>query len=338
MKAVRFHEHGGPEVLRLEEVPDPEPGSGEVLVRVRACALNHLDLWQRRGIPGVPLPHCPGSDVAGEVVRGETHGVAEGQRVLVQPGISCGRCVACLGGEDNLCRSYGLVGYQSEGGYAELITVPVENIVPIPDQIGFVEAAAFPLTFLTAWHMLVTRAELRPGETVLILAAGSGVGQAAIQVARAQGARIIVTAGSQQKLARARELGAHEGIDHYRQDIAKEVRRFTDRRGVDVVFEHVGQATWEQSMKSLCRGGRLVTCGATAGPSVSIDIRHLFSRQISLVGSYMGSKGELLRAAELFFDGTFTPVIDRAYALEAAAEAQGRLEDKAQFGKIVLEP
>jgi len=336
MRVVRFHEHGGLEVLRHEEIPDPEPGPGEVLVRVRACALNHIDLWQRRGIPGVPLPHCPGSDVAGEVVRGEPHGVAEGQRVLVQPGISCGRCVACLGGEDNLCRSYGLVGYQSEGGYAELVTVPVENIVPIPDRIGFVEAAAFPLTFLTAWHMLVTRAELRPGETVLILAAGSGVGQAAIQVARAQGARVIVTAGSAQKLARARELGAHEGIDHYTQDIAKEVRRFTDRRGVDVVFEHVGQATWESSMKSLRRGGRLVTCGATTGPSVSIDIRHLFSRQISLVGSYIGSKGELLVAAALFFDGTFTPVIDRTYPLAAAAEAQGRLEDRAQFGKIVL--
>ena len=300
MKVVRFHEHGGLGVLRHEEIPDSEPGPGEVLVRVRACALNHLDLWQRRGIPGVLLPHCPGSDVAGEVVRSEPHGVAEGQRVLVQPGISCGRCVACLGGEDNLCRSYGLVGYQSEGGYAELVTVPVENIVPIPDRIGFVEAAAFPLTFLTAWHMLVTRAELRPGETVLILAAGSGVGQAAIQVARAQGARVIVTAGSEQKLARARKLGAHEGIDHYTQDIAKEVRRFTDRRGVDVVFEHVGQATWESSMKRLRRGGRLVTCGATTGPSVSIDIRHLFSRQISLVGSFMGSKGELLKAAELF--------------------------------------
>ncbi len=337
MKAVRFHEHGGLDVLRTEEVPDPEPGPGEVLVRVRACALNHLDLWQRRGIPGVPLPHCPGSDVAGEVVRGEAPGVAEGQRVLVQPGISCGRCAACLGGEDNLCRSFGLVGYQSEGGYAELITVPVENIVPIPDRIGFVEAAAFPLTFLTAWHMLVTRAELRPGETVLILAAGSGVGQAAVQVARAQGARVIATAGSEQKLAQARELGAHEGIDHDSQDIAKEVRRFTDRRGVDVVFEHVGQATWEQSMKSLRRGGRLVTCGATSGPSVSIDIRHLFQRQISLIGSYMGSKGELLTAAALFFDGSFNPVVDRTFPLEAAAEAQGCLEDRAQFGKIVLE-
>ena len=338
MKAVRFHEHGGLEVLRYEDVPDPEPAPGEVLVKVRACALNHLDLWQRRGIPGVPLPHCPGTDVSGEVVRGKTHGVAEGLRVFLQPGISCGRCVACLGGEDNLCRSYGLVGHQAEGGYAEFVTVPVENVVPIPDQIGFVEAAAFPLTFLTAWHMLVTRAQLRPGETVLILAAGSGVGQAAIQVARAQGARVIVTAGSDDKLARARELGAHEGIDHYREDIAKEVRRFTDRRGVDVVFEHVGQVTWEASMKSLRRGGRLVTCGATTGPSGSIDIRHLFTRQISLIGSYVGSKGELLQAAELFFDGKLSPVVDRTYPLQAAAEAQHRLEDKAQFGKIVLVP
>jgi NADPH:quinone reductase-like Zn-dependent oxidoreductase len=337
MKAVRFHEHGGLDVLRQEDVPDPEPGPGEVLIRVRTCALNHLDLWQRRGIPGVRLPHCPGSDVAGEVVRASAGGVVEGQRVLVQPGLSCGRCAACLGGEDNLCRSYGLVGYQSEGGYAEFVTVPVENVVPIPDHIGFREAAAFPITFLSAWHMLVTKAALRPGETVLILAAGSGLGQAAIQVALAQGARVIVTAGSDEKLARARELGAHEGIDHYREDIAKEVRRFTDRGGVDVVFEHVGQATWEASMKSLKRGGRLVTCGATTGPSVSMDIRHLFSRQISLIGSYMGSKGELLRAAELFFDGRFTPVVDSSFPLEAAVDAQRRLEDKSQFGKIVLD-
>ncbi len=337
MKAVRFHEHGGLDVLRQEDVPDPEPGPGEVLIRVRTCALNHLDLWQRRGIPGVRLPHCPGSDVAGEVVRASAGGVVEGQRVLVQPGLSCGRCAACLGGEDNLCRSYGLVGYQSEGGYAEFVTVPVENLVPIPDHIGFREAAAFPITFLSAWHMLVTKAALRPGETVLILAAGSGLGQAAIQVALAQGARVIVTAGSDEKLARARELGAHEGIDHYREDIAKEVRRFTDRGGVDVVFEHVGQATWEASMKSLKRGGRLVTCGATTGPSVSMDIRHLFSRQISLIGSYMGSKGELLRAAELFFDGRFTPVVDSSFPLEAAVDAQRRLEDKSQFGKIVLD-
>jgi NADPH:quinone reductase-like Zn-dependent oxidoreductase len=337
MKAVRFHEHGGLDVLRQEELPEPEPGPGEVLVRVRACALNHLDLWQRRGIPGVRLPHCVGSDIAGEVVRAAGGGVGEGQRVLVQPGISCGRCAACLGGEDNLCRSYGLIGYQSEGGYAEFVTVPVENIVPIPDHIGFREAAAFPMTFLSAWHMLVTKAALRPGETVLILAGGSGLGQAGVQVALAQGARVIVTAGSAEKLARARELGAHEVIDHYEQDIAKEVRRFTDRRGVDVVFEHVGQATWEPSMKSLRRGGRLVTCGATTGPSVSMDIRHLFSRQISLIGSYMGSKGELLRAAELFFDGRFSPVIDGTFPLEAAADAQRRLEDKSQFGKVVLE-
>lgn len=337
MKAVRFHEHGGLDVLSYEDVADPEPASGEVLIKVRACALNHLDLWQRRGIPGVPLPHCPGSDVAGEVVRGEAPGVAEGLRVMLQPGISCGRCGACLGGQDNLCRSYGLVGHHSEGGYAEFVTVPVENLIPIPDRIGFVDAAAFPLTFLTAWHMLVTRAQLRPGETVLVLAAGSGVGQAAIQVARAQGARVIATAGSAEKLARARQLGAHIGIDHYQDDIAKEVRVFTDRRGVDVVVEHVGQSTWEQSIKSLRRGGRLVTCGATTGSGGAVDIRHLFTRQISLIGSYMGSKGELLQAADLFFDGEFGPVIDRTYSLEAAAEAQHRLEDQAQFGKIVLE-
>jgi len=337
MQAVRFHDHGDLDVLRLEEIPDPSPNPGEVLVEVRTCALNHLDLWQRRGIPGVRLPHVVGSDIAGVVRQAEAPGVAEGQRVLLQPGISCGRCVACLAGDDNQCRSYGLVGYQSEGGYAELVTVPVENVVPIPDHVGFVEAAAFPMTFLSAWHMLVTRARLGPGETVLVLAAGSGVGSAAIQVARSQGARVIATAGTDEKIARARELGAHEVIHHYEQDIAKEVRRYTDRRGVDVVCEHVGQPTWEASMKSLRRGGRLVTCGATAGPGVSIDIRHLFTRQISLVGSYMGRKGELLHAAELFFEGRFRPVVDRTFALADAAEAQSRLEDRAQFGKIVLE-
>ena len=318
-------------------MPEPEPGPGEVLIRVRACALNHLDLWQRRGIPGVRLPHCVGSDIAGEVVRASGGGVGEGQRVLVQPGISCGRCAACLGGEDNLCRSYGLVGYQSEGGYAKFVTVPVENIVPIPDHIGFREAAAFPMTFLSAWHMLVTKAALRPGEMVLILAAGSGLVQAAVQVALAQGARVIATAGSAEKLARARERWCPRGHRPLHAGHRERGSRFTDRRGVDVVFEHVGQATWEPSMKSLKRGGRLVTCGATTGPSVSMDIRHLFSRQIALIGSYMGSKGELLRAAELFFDGRFTPVIDGTFPLEAAADAQRRLEDKSQFGKVVLE-
>ncbi len=338
MKAIRFHEHGGLDVLRYEEVPDPEIGPGEVLVRVGACALNHLDLWQRRGLPGLRLPHSPGSDVAGEVVRADGADVPRGLRVMLQPGLSCGQCAQCLSGTDNLCSGYDVLGYRSEGGYAELVKVPVRNLIPIPDSVGFREAAAFPLTFLTAWHMLITRAGLRAGETVLVLAAGSGVGQAAVQIARLHGAQVFATAGSDEKLARARTLGAHEVINHYTQDIAEEVRKLTSRRGVDVVVEHVGQATWDKSVKSLARGGRLVTCGATSGSAASIDLRHLFARQLSLLGSYMGTKGELLQAAQLFFAGQLTPVVDRAFPLEAAAEAQRRLEERQHFGKVVLEP
>jgi NADPH:quinone reductase-like Zn-dependent oxidoreductase len=335
MRAVRFHRHGGPDVLQLDDIPEPVPAPGHVLVRVRACALNHLDLWQRRGLEKVriPLPHISGADIAGEIASGPR----AGERVMLQPGVSCGTCEACLSGDDNLCTRYDLLGYMRDGGYAEFVAVPEANVVPLPPHIAFVDAAAFPLTFLTAWHMLVTRAELRAGETVLVLAAGSGVGQAAIQLARLWGAHVIATAGSEEKLARARDLGADEVIDHYRQDIVAEVKRLTDRRGVDVVVEHVGQATWEKSVRSLCLGGRLVTCGATTGHVGTLDLRYLFARRISLLGSYMGSKGELLRAAALFYAGRLSPVVDMTLPLDCAADAHRRLEAGAQFGKIVLE-
>jgi NADPH:quinone reductase-like Zn-dependent oxidoreductase len=340
MKAIRFHEHGGPGVLRLEEVPDPEPEAGEVLVRVRACALNHLDLWQRNGLPrvSIPMPHISGSDVAGEVVASTVSEVPAGQRVLLQPGLSCGRCEACLSGRDNECARYEVLGYRNHpGGYAELVAVPAQNLVAIPDHIDFAHAAAFPLTFLTAWHMLVTTAKLERGEDVLILAAGSGVGQAAIQIACLHGARVIATAGSEDKLERARALGASAVIDHYKQDITEEIRRLTNRRGVDVVIEHVGEATWSGSVRSLARRGRLVTCGATTGPKGDLDLRALFSKQLTIHGSYMGTKGELMRAAQYFFAGRLKPVIDRIYPLSEAAAAQARLGESGQFGKIVLE-
>jgi NADPH:quinone reductase-like Zn-dependent oxidoreductase len=339
MRAIRFHQHGGPEVLRLEDVEDPIPAAGEALVRVRACALNHLDLWERRGIERVriPLPHISGSDVAGEVVSAPPGTIAAGARVMLQPGLSCGRCRECLSGRDNHCPSYDIIGYLSNGGYAELVTVPAANLIPIPDHIGFIEAAAFPLTFDTAWHMLVTRARLQAGETVLVLAAGSGVGQAAIQIARLHGARVIATAGTDDKLARAKALGAEALINHSTEDIAEAVRRLTDRRGVDVVVEHVGQATWEKSVRSLARGGRLVTCGATTGPAGPIDLRVLFARQLSLLGSFMGSKGDLLQAAGLFFQGRLRPIVDRTFPLADAAAAQQMIEQREQFGKVVLE-
>ncbi|MDP1571123.1 MAG: zinc-binding dehydrogenase [Vicinamibacterales bacterium] len=339
MKAVRFHEHGGPEVLRYEDAPDPVPGPGEALVRVRACALNHLDLWQRRGIERVriPFPHISGADVAGEIVSTPGGEFAPGRRVLLQPGVSCGRCEACLDGRDNECPRYDVLGYQSQGGYAEYVCVPLQNLVAVPDSVGFAEAAAFPLAFLTAWHMLVTRARVRAGEDVLVLAAGSGVGQAAIQIAWLHGARVFATAGTDEKLARARELGAYESLNHHTQDVPAEIRRLTDGRGVDIVVEHVGQATWARSVKCLTRGGRLVTCGATTGHEAAIDLRFLFSRQLSLLGSYMGTKAELLRATQFFFAGELRPVVDCTYPLAEAAEAHRRLEAASQFGKIVLE-
>ena len=337
MKAVRFHEHGGTDVLRYEDAPDPDLRAGEVIIRVRACALNHLDIWNRRGVVKLPLPHILGADVAGEIVESSDSLLQAGTRVMGQPGLSCGRCEACLDGRDNECPRYDVLGSQSNGGYAEFVKLPVQNVVPVPDAIGFVEAAAFPLTFLTAWHMLITRARIRPGEDVLVLGAGSGVGQAAIQVAWLHGARVFATAGNDDKLARARELGAHDVINHHAQDLAEEIRRLTNKRGVDVVIEHVGTATWERSLKCMARGGRLVTCGATTGYDARVDLRFLFARQYSLMGSYMGTKAELLRAAQFFFTGQLRPAVDRTFALSDAVAAQQHLEQGKQFGKVVLE-
>lgn len=339
MKASRFHHHGDPDVLIYEDAPDPRPSSGHAIVRVRACALNHLDLWQRRGLDRVriPLPHISGADVAGEVVDDGGGDVPAGTRVMLQPGVSCGRCAMCTTGRDNYCANYDVLGYMSDGGYGELVSIPLENLIPLPDHISFRDAAAFPLTFLTAWHMLMTRAALRAGEVVLVLAAGSGVGQAAIQVAKAHGARVLATAGPS-KLAQARALGAEQVIDHYADNFAQRVRELTDGAGVDVVVEHVGEATWDRSVRALARGGRLVTCGATTGHRAALDLRHLFGRQLSLLGSYMGGKPELRRAAELFFTGALTPVVDCVLPLRNAREAHERLETGQQFGKIILEP
>jgi NADPH:quinone reductase-like Zn-dependent oxidoreductase len=331
--------HGGPEVLRLEDVSEPRVGAGEVLLRVRACALNHLDVWVRRGLKRVevPLPHICGSDVAGEVVATPDGDIPIGGRVMVQPGISCGTCFACLAGLDNECRQYEVLGYlHHEGGYAEFLKVPRQNLISIPEELDFVHAAAFPLTFLTAWHMLMTRGRLQRGEDVLILAAGSGVGQAAIQIAGLHGARVFATAGSDEKLERARALGAAAVIHHHKQEIAAEVRRLTNGRGVDVVIEHVGAATWGQSLHALARGGRLVTC-ATTGANGAIDLASLFTRRLTIHGSYMGTKSELIRAARFLFSGQLRPVIDRTFPLADAAAAHQRLEASAHFGKIVLD-
>jgi NADPH:quinone reductase-like Zn-dependent oxidoreductase len=281
------------------------------------------------------MPHISGSDIAGEVLDPGGGSVPVGTRVMLQPGTSCGRCPICREGRDNLCRQYDVLGLQSDGGYAERISVPPESLLPIPDHIDFVTAAAFPLTFLTAWHMLVTLARVRTGDCVLVLAGGSGVGQAAIQIAKLNGARVLATSGPS-KLARTRALGAEDVFDHYTGDFAQQARAATAGRGVDIVVEHVGEATWARSVRALANGGRLVTCGATTGPNATLDLRHLFARQLSLLGSYMGTNAELVEAAAHFFAGRLNPVVDEVLPLAEAAAAQRRLEASQQFGKIVL--
>lgn len=342
MKAVVISSHGGTEVLELTKLPDPLINDNEVLVRVKACALNHLDVWVRGGLPGIhlPMPHILGSDIAG-VVEGIgrlVNNTRVGDEVVLSPGLSCMHCEYCLSGRDNLCASYDILGYRADGGYAEYVKAPSFNVIPKPENLTFAEASSVPLVFLTAWHMLVERVKLKPGETLLVHAAGSGVGSAAIQIGKLLGARVFATASTDAKLAKARSLGADETINYEQEDFLDVVRRLTNKRGVDVVFEHTGEATWEKSVRSLVRSGRLVTCGATSGFKGNLDIRYLFSRQISLHGSYMGSKNELLEVIKFFAGGRLKPVVDRVLPLEKAAEAHKALEDRAQFGKVVLAP
>lgn len=341
MKAMRFHEHGGPEVLRYEDAPDPIIAPHEVLVKVKACALNHLDLWCRKGMLGmqIPLPHISGSDFAGEVaaVGSVATRITLGQRVVVSPGVSCGQCACCLSGRDNLCRSYEIVGgYRIDGGYAEYVKVPEVNILPIPEGMSFEAAAAFPLTFLTAWNMLVNLARIKRGDEVLVMGAGSGVGSAAIQIAKLFGARVIAAVGSDEKLDKAKSLGADEGVNYTSQDLVVEMRRLTAKRGVDVIFEHVGGVVFEKLIPVLATGGRLVTCGATAGYLAQTDIRYLFMRQLSIIGGFMGPKADLLQIAQEMARGTLKPVVDRIFPLKEAAAAQCAMEDRKLFGKLVL--
>lgn len=340
MKAVRIHQFGGPEVLQYEDVPDPQPRRDQVLVRVHACAMNHLDLWVRNGLPGVKLPHILGSDIAGEIVEvGEyVTGFKPQQRVLIAPMHFCGHCAKCVAGLQNQCGEFTVLGNGVDGGNCELIAVSPENVIPIPDSLDFNQAASVPLVFLTAWHMLIGRAGVRPGQTVLILGANSGVGIAGIQIAKMFHCRVITTAGNEAKQKKARELGADFVIDHYKQKIGDEVRKITNKEGVDIVMEHVGAATWDESVRSLKPSGTLVTCGATTGPSVGIDLRFLFSRQLSLLGSYMGTMGELHEVLRHVFAGRLKPVVDRIFPLKDARAAHEYMQHSEMFGKIVLIP
>lgn len=340
MKAVRIYRFGGPEVLTYEDVPEPQLRHDQVLVRVKACSLNHLDLWVRKGLPGVKLPHILGSDIAGEVaaVGDYVTGFTVGQRVVVAPMHFCGHCAKCVAGLQNQCREFTVLGNAVDGGNCERIAVPAANVIPFPDSFDFNQAASVPLVFVTAWHMLVGLAGIRQGQTVLVLGAGSGVGIAAIQIAKMFHCRVITTAGSEEKLAKARALGADHGIDHYKQKISEEVRKITNKEGVDIVVEHVGAATWDESMKCLKTAGTLVTCGATTGPSVAIDLRHLFARQLRLLGSYMGTMGELREVLGHVFAGRLKPVVDQTFPLSELRAAHEYLEKSQMFGKVVVNP
>ncbi len=341
MKAAVVREHGGPEKLELTDLPDPELRPGSAIVRVRAVALNHLDVWVRRGVPGhkFPLPLTQGAEATGVIdqIGPNDAGWKAGDEVLVAPGFSCGHCIACLSGNDPLCQRFGIFGEAASGGAAELMLAPIRNLIRKPQQLSFTETAALPLDLLTAWHMLVTRAQIRPGESVLVQAGGSGVGSAGIQVAKLWGATVYATAGSPQKAAKARELGADVAIEYRTTDFVNEVRTLTGKRGVDIVFEHVGADTFERSLKVLAKGGRLVLCGATAGSDVTVNLRLVFFKLLSILGSTMGSVAELHEIMKHVASGRLRPVIDRVLPLDKIAEGHRVLEAREAFGKIVLE-
>src|SRR5260370_18671365 len=342
MKAVRMHEFGGPEVLRYEDIREPQLRKDQVLVQIKACAMNHLDLWVRKGLPGVKLPHILGSDVAGEIVEvGEyVSGFKPGQRVLVAPMHFCGHCVKCVAGLQNQCRAFAVLGNAVDGGNCELIAVPALSVVRIPDSSGLDsnQAASVPLVFTTGWHMLTGRAAIRAGKTVLVLGAKSGVGIAGIQIAKLFHCTVIATAGDDRKAELARELGADHIINHYKQKISEEVRRITNKEGVDIVMEHVGPATWDESVRSLKPAGTLVTFGATTGPQVGIDLRFVYSRQLSVLGSYMGTMGELHEVLKHIFSGRLKPVVDGTFPLQEIRAAHEYMEKSQMFGKIAINP
>jgi NADPH:quinone reductase-like Zn-dependent oxidoreductase len=342
MKAVLIRGHGGIEALEIATLPKPRPETGQVVIKVMAAGLNHLDTWVRRGLPGMtfPLPMVLGSDASGvvEELGAGVAGLKVGDRVFVSPGYSCGRCPDCFSGNDALCKDYGIIGEHRNGTQAEYAALPAANVMPLPEGVSFEEGAAFALVFLTAWHMLVGRARVQVGKDVLVLAGGSGVGTAAIQIARLHGARVFATASSDEKAARLRELGADAAINYRTGDFLQEVRRLTGKRGVDVVVDSVGQDTWEKSLKALARGGRLVTCGATSGYQAATDLRFVFSKGLSILGSTMGSRAELVRVAGLVGDRRLKPVIDRVLPLERVADGHRAMAERSLFGKIVLKP
>jgi len=337
MTAVRIHSHGGVEQLRIDELDVPKPGSRRVLVQVKAAGLNHLDIWVRQGLPGVHLPVVMGSDASGVVaeVGSEVTRFAPGDRVLAQPGSGCGLCQACCSGRENYCPNYKILGEHTNGVQAEFIEIDEAHLLHLPLNIDFEQGAAVPLVYLTAWEMLVRKSGVKPTDTVLVVGASSGVGSAAVQIAQAHGARVIATAGAA-KLEKARALGAAFVLDHYQQDLAKEVKRITGGRGVDIVVDHVGSATWQASNRSLAKGGKLVVCGSTTGYQVNLDLRFLYIRQQSILGSTTGSPGDLFPILQLMEAGKMRGVVDKVFPFTEVAQAHQYLETGQQFGKVIL--
>ncbi len=341
MKAVLLENFGGIENLKYtEDFPKPEPKEDEVLIRVKAVALNHLDIWVRMGALAVKpeLPHILGSDVSGvvEKVGSLVNNVKEGDEVIVAPGLSCGVCFDCQNGQENHCRYYDILGLKSKGGYAEYVAVPARNVIKKPENLSFVEAASYPLTFLTVWNALVERGNLKPHSRVLIWGGSSGVGVAAIQIAKLFSAFVIATAGNEEKMKKCRELGADVVINHYEEDVVKRVRGLF-KEGVDIVMDHVGSATFWKSVECLRKGGKVVFFGTTTGDKAEIDIRYIFVREIGLEGVYMGSRASLFKITELFERGLLKPVVDRVFPLREAPSAHRYLEESKHFGKVVLE-
>jgi NADPH:quinone reductase-like Zn-dependent oxidoreductase len=341
MRAAIFHEHGGPEVVRIEDVPRPEPGPGEVLVRVKASAMNHLDLWVRRGIPiETTMPHIGGSDVSGvvEEVGPGVDASRVGERVVVNPSLFDGTCEWCRAGEESMCVDFRILGEHTNGGFAEYVAAAADRVHRIPDDMGFEDAAALPISYMTAWRALASRARLQPGESVLVIGASGGTAIAAVQIAVLTGARVFAVTRGGENVARLRALGAEFVYDRAEEDWSKAVFRDTEKRGVDVVVENVGGPTWQGSVRSLARGGRLVTYGGTAGPKVEIDIRQLFWKQFQVMGTTMASVAEFRAMLDAVFSGRIRPVVDRVMPLDDAREAHEHLEAGGQFGKVVLVP
>lgn len=341
MLAAIFSETGGPEVIGIREVPRPVPEFGEVLVRVQAAALNHLDLWVRRGLPiETTMPHIGGSDVAGvveEVGPGVT-GMDMGMRVVLNPSLWCGHCRFCIRGEESMCLEYRIIGEHTNGGFAEYVAVPAANVYPIPEWMSFADAATLPISYQTAWRAIVSRARVRLGEDVLVLGASGGTAIAAIQVARLAGARVFAVTSGAANVARVRDLGVDAVYDRTLVDWGREIYRDTGKRGVDVVVENVGEATWSRSLRALAKGGRLVTFGATTGHGAETDLRIVFWNQIEIIGTTMASRAEFEAMVRAAFQGAFTPVIDSVLPLDQVRAAHERLEQGGQFGKIMLVP